>query len=921
MLTTADRIRRLVDPDHPTTTPLLVEVDGKWRLRPLLGFDYEGHLIRDGLRTPRAVCMSVWLREDNSLQAPLHLQEDGALVLPGQNSVALHHARTVDHAHFSDVGGIASPADSVRALMAVLDMPGDAPTSPLLIAQNNMFDVSTSIVTAERLTLMGALPPGTGRHLRALWLEAFVAGRVLDPVERDKLIFIAAGAVDDNNNCMDPLAIKRGALSWSLAHTIKRRFSWASTGLPVDLSADKQESVCTTCGGTGEASLSERLRARKENREPGPCPDCKGTGTYVPWRMRYRELEDVPIEDWPKRAVDYSIEDSKWVVDAVVDQGDLHAVYGDRSLLCALGRGSTQPPGDLGEGYRLSDSLLGNPHVVSPRGGIIDELPQQRSKPGFDWQTVWSLRTDRERGEAWGLEVTRGMRQQALHGLKEGFVRLDGTQDKKALQACVEAAYWEKGESAPRTEESKTFPDGQTKTDGDTLLHSGDEGLVTYARFGTAKKNATTFYPLVQSGYHHPIRYRIDVLKRTGRTSASAGMHQPPRGGGYRGCYEPRPGHVYLSADWSGAEMVGLAQTLLNMFGSSKMADLLNEGYDLHTYMARHLYNAWYGGSLSYSDAERAYRDSNHPLHKIFKGDPNAPEGTIEYIGLRQFGKVPDFGLPGGLGPGEEGDPSKGLVAYARQMAGIIITVDQAREVKEIYTHAFPEMKDYYNIVGGWASDGSFPYECWVSGRKRGGSMYCDGCNAGFQPLVAEALKLWVYLTTLAAYHPEGAVALAAEEGTVAPINRKGGTGLWASKGCVVWGGFDAPGRPYRRLPTFELVGERSPLYGARNNLSIHDELFWELPYDEEARGVFGAGYEGVRGGSPRIATDMALEVSRLGEAALAAFCPDMAKAVEAEPAICRRWAKGMGTVWASGGKKMAGPDDVLLPWEPKGGW
>lgn len=886
------RTRRIIDPNHPTTQPLLVQQGATWVLRPLLGFDYESHRMHPGLRTPRAVCASFWLREAHENAAPFG---------PPESPHTVSYARE----HYDDVGCVCTPEQAIEALFQVLDMPGDAPNAPLLIAQNNMFDVTLSIAEAERMALLGQLPKGAGVDLRALWLEAFAAGRVLDTIERDKLLFIASGAVDKQGNCVDPLAIKRGAMGWSLADIVKRRFT-SSSNLPVDLGKDKKAGPCTACNGTGETPMLLRLRAQQRD-EPAPehCPDCKGTGTFEPWRLRYHELEDVPLEAWPQRAVDYSLEDSRWVVDVVVDQAELFNVYGSPDLYSVVGQGSSRPSGDLGPGFRLQDTLLSNPHLVTPRGGVVDELPQQRSKPGFDWQTVYSLRTNRERGEAWGLEVTRGMREQALCGYREGFVRLDGTQDKKALQARVEAAYWQQNATAPRTDPSDTFPDGQVKTDGDTLLHSGDEGLVTYARFGTAKKNATTFYPLVQQGYTSPISYRIDPLKRTGRTSATAGMHQPPRGGGYRNCYEPRPGWVYCSVDWSGAEMVGLAQTLLDMFGESHMAELLNEGIDLHKYMAQHLYNLWYGGSISYEEVCRAYAEDNHPLHRIFAGDPTAPEGTIERDGLRQFAKVPDFGLPGGLGPGDPNDPSKGLVAYARQMSGIIITVDQAAQAKEAYLHAFPQMRHYFERVGAWASEGKFPYECWVSGRKRGGSMYTDGCNAGFQPRVAEALKLWVYLATLAAYHPEGEVG----------VGGGGGDG-----GAVVWGGFHAPGRPGRMLPAFSLTGRRSPLYGGREVLSIHDELFWELPYDSRARGVFGAA-GGVVAGSARIATDMAFEISRLGVEALAAFCPDMRPAIEAEPAICYRWAKGMKPVWASGEKSMAGADDVLLPWEPRGGW
>ena len=49
----------MIDHKHPTSIPLL---DESGNLRPMLGFDYESHLVVPGNSAPRSVCASFWGR-------------------------------------------------------------------------------------------------------------------------------------------------------------------------------------------------------------------------------------------------------------------------------------------------------------------------------------------------------------------------------------------------------------------------------------------------------------------------------------------------------------------------------------------------------------------------------------------------------------------------------------------------------------------------------------------------------------------------------------------------------------------------------------------------------------------------------------------------------------------------------------------
>jgi DNA polymerase-1 len=69
----------------------------------------------------------------------------------------------------------------------------------------------------------------------------------------------------------------------------------------------------------------------------------------------------------------------------------------------------------------------------------------------------------------------------------------------------------------------------------------------------------------------------------SGRTSWSdPNLQNPPRAGGVRECFVPRPGFVFVAVDYDTLELRALAQVCLDLFGWSKMADRLNAGEDLH---------------------------------------------------------------------------------------------------------------------------------------------------------------------------------------------------------------------------------------------------------------------------------------------------------------------------------------------------
>lgn len=179
---------------------------------------------------------------------------------------------------------------------------------------------------------------------------------------------------------------------------------------------------------------------------------------------------------------------------------------------------------------------------------------------------------------------------------------------------------------------------------------------------------------------------------------------------GIRECFHPRPGMVFAQADYSQLELRTLAQVCLHLLGESNLAKVLNAGMDPHLEVARTILG------ITYQEA----------LENISREDVD---------NARQVGKVANFGLPGGLGVTR-------LCYFAKKTYGVELTEKQARELKDQWLQAFPEMKQYFQYVASLPErDGTKTMEQVYTERIRSGASYTAACNGFFQGLGADATK------------------------------------------------------------------------------------------------------------------------------------------------------------------------------------
>ena len=339
--------------------------------------------------------------------------------------------------------------------------------------------------------------------LLPLIFKAYEEGRIKDVQIREKLVYLAKGWLS-----FSPMEKRKP--SFSLASLVRRR-------LGIDIAESK-----------GEDS----------------------------WRLRYSELDGVPVDQWPQEAKDYAINDAIYTLE-VFPQDPL---------------------------------TLGGSVVVDKNNNVTNEDEQTRAAWALHLMTVWGMVTDPDKVAALRAELEPRVAQLEQTLLEAGLLREKGGKKSKnltALRERVSAAY--DGEP-PLTDK------GSVSTAKDTLVNSGDPLLIELGSDTAASKLLSTYVPVLEEGIVNP---SYSVLLETGRTSSyRPNIQNVPRAGGVRSCYTPRPNMVYVAVDYSTLELCCLAQVCIDMLGYSRMGEAINSGLDLHLVVAAQLLGIPYEEAL-----------------------------------------------------------------------------------------------------------------------------------------------------------------------------------------------------------------------------------------------------------------------------------------------------------------------------------
>lgn len=379
-----------------------------------------------------------------------------------------------------------------------------------LFTRDEAIERFAEMITDDSLTLIGhnvaydmAVMAAAEDALLSAIFEAYADGRVKDTKIREQLSFIAQGRLQFD------FVEKVKHPSFSLAACVRR-------------------------------NLNEHLE--KEDT----------------WRLRYAELDGVPLEDWPADAAVYALDDAQKTFEVYVQQ------------------------------ERLWNQ--GKPMAL----GITNEDEQVRAAWALHLMSCWGLRTDPEKVPEFLRQLRRedaALKQRLLHGGLMSYKRkrVDGvmtdvlSKSTKEFRRRVEEGFLAQGKPPPRTEPSTRYPEGQIKADKEACLESGDSLLMAYADESGAEKILSVWGDYLQQGMTETINHGYNVLVDSGRTSAfkpnTQNLHRKT---GLRECFIPREGNVFIAADYSTIELCALAQVCLDLGFESEMAKAINAGADLH---------------------------------------------------------------------------------------------------------------------------------------------------------------------------------------------------------------------------------------------------------------------------------------------------------------------------------------------------
>jgi len=416
------------------------------------------------------------------------------------------------------------------------------------------------------------------------------------------------------------------------------------------------------------------------------------------WRLRYGELKDVDLKDWPSEAKEYAIKDAE----------STHQLFHEQE---------TTPVANSPE-QTANDFAL---HLMS----------------------CWGVVTDKNKVGEFTEEAKNSMAVLREKLSRSGLMRVDGTKNLKAIRDRVVKV--SKGRVVKKTDK------GNIATDEDALRATGDDELLMLVDFSKAQKLDSVWsrYLLQGTDRNTPIQPSFHCLVESGRTScAKPNLQNPHRATGLRECFVPRDGYLYAACDYSTLELCTLAQVNSWLFKDCSMAQKLREGADLHLHFASVLLG------ISYEEASERLRIRDPEVKRT-----------------RQMAKVANFGYPGGMGADAFRSYAKG---YGLQIGEL-----EAKELRDNWFRAWPEMQQYFEFVGNQIQGHGFTGKIkqFVTDRIRGDVSFTQACNSYFQGLAADGAKKAAFVVAQRCY-----------------------------------------------------TDPSSPLYGSRPVMFIHDEIIMETP-------------------------------------------------------------------------------------------
>jgi hypothetical protein len=448
------------------------------------------------------------------------------------------------------------------------------------------------------------------------------------------------------------------------------------------------------------------------------------------WRLRYAELEEVPLTEWPVEATHYAKEDAEDTLAIFLKQGGVEGALPTEQeqvraawalhLISVWGIRTDAASVDALETVLLKEQARLRKRVIQAGILVPKRVPEDEAE--FHEEVTKRKRATKKDlqpaldGSSPEIEYEDGV----AYVVTRATVAMRWSKDSKKLEAYTQRYLSRRGKDVELT------ATGRVSTAKGTLKDSGSFLLDLVADGGAVDKVIGTYLPALKEGKERPINAKFNVLVNTGRSSCEKpNLQQMPSGrkvGGTRECFVPRDGYVFVSVDYDTLELRALAQVCLVLFGKSEMAGAINADRDLHSQVGATMLG------MTYEEVEKGKKQKGSKAKTA-----------------RDAAKAFNFGAPGGLG-------AASLVTFARTNYGVILTEDQAREMKSQWLKAWPEMHRYFAWINQAVGLGEAVLRHPITGFVRGDVGYTDGCNHLFQHLAAQGAKRALYRAAKEAY-------------------------------------------------------------------------------------------------------------------------------------------------------------------------
>ena len=292
---------------------------------------------------------------------------------------------------------------------------------------------------------------------------------------------------------------------------------------------------------------------------------------------------------------------------------------------------------------------------VVDRFGPLTHHLQLRAAIVLDSIHRLGLCVDRKRQRAKLAEVRAAIEVSAEQLKRAGFV-VRGEGSQRDLQDKLDDFHHRHPEVPLKTTASGKW---STKAKGLAALSQFDGSFRELSAYRAAEKLKSTYLDKMQQPVVHP---KYGYLADTGRTTCgkSINLQALPREAGasghassIRGCFVPRPDHIFIDSDYSQIELVTLGFVWKKQMGyGSSLFDLVNNNQDLHRVIAATVLNK--------------------PLEAITKQE-------------RTAAKPVSFGRPGGMG-------TDSLRQYALNNYSLNLTREEVEERVMAYHRLCPEL-------------------------------------------------------------------------------------------------------------------------------------------------------------------------------------------------------------------------------------